>query len=485
LTDRTSSQGTTVAPGALTNLLRQIIAEPPLPAEPLPPGLRIAQRYEIRRELGRGGFGVVYEARDLVLSRNVAFKALQVDSHPEVPEDSLLREAETAAQLSHPNIVTLHDVGRSEHGPYLVLELLRGSPLATRLGQGALPLVEALRIGTDVARGLAHAHARGVVHRDLSAANVFLCEDGHVKILDFGLAQRFGHRKLDGGTRLYMAPEQLRGAPEDERTDVFALGVIIFQMISGEHPLLGRDLTRLRAHKRLDVAGVPGIGTLLARMLEGDPVERPRDGQEVAEALAALLPGESRSTTSVEVRVRHSTGVRALVSLAVVVAMALAGVAAGVWPRPGAEPRPPVPRIERDETVTITPQPQAPARNVADPPAAPPPPQLRPRGPLRAQVTPATQPPARPARIACRDALDAVPTPPAESGDGVIVIEARPFGDYSIDGLPMGETPGECRVASGTYLVRVEHRTFGSKEARVAVAPGERARWVAVLHEDQ
>ena len=151
-------------------------------------------------------------------------------------EERLLCEAETAARLSHPNIVTLFDAGRAPQGPYLVMELLRGCTLARRPDPGPLPLREALRIAIEVAKGLAHAHAHGVVHRDLTPGNIFLCEDGQVKVLDLGLAHAFGHRKIDGGTPSYMAPEQRRGAPEDERTDVFAMGVILVEMLTGELP---------------------------------------------------------------------------------------------------------------------------------------------------------------------------------------------------------------------------------------------------------
>ena len=138
----------------------------------------------------------MYEARDRELGRTVAFKAVRAGTRAATREERLLREAEAAARLSHPNIVTLYDVGRSEHGPYLVLELLRGRR-RSRSGSRAdrSPLREALRIALEVAKGVAHAHAQGVVHRDLTPANVFLCDDGQVKVLDFGMAHAFGRRE--------------------------------------------------------------------------------------------------------------------------------------------------------------------------------------------------------------------------------------------------------------------------------------------------
>jgi Tol biopolymer transport system component len=251
-------------------------------------------RFELVREVGRGGFGVVWEARDLELGRRVAFKAVRRGARPDLRRERLLLEAEAAARCSHPNIVTLHDVGRCEHGPYLVLEFLRGETLGKRLEAGPLPVREAVRIGVEVAKGLAHAHARGVVHRDLTPGNVFLCQSGLVKVLDLGLAHAFGRRKAEGGTRAYMAPEQVAGAPEDERTDVFALGMVLYRMLTGALPLssgqpVGEPVTDL------EVPAAPGLGDLLTRMLMPDAAARVRDGGAALaelERIAAELPRE-------------------------------------------------------------------------------------------------------------------------------------------------------------------------------------------------
>ncbi len=253
----------------------------------LRPGATVG-RFELIRKLGRGGFGEVWEARDRDLGRLVAFKAVRPRVGIEPSEFRTLREAETAASLAHPNLVTLFDVGRAEQGPYLVLELLRGETLAAHLSRGPLPPREALRVAQEVAKGLAYAHASGVVHRDLKPENVFLCEDGRIKVLDFGLAHVFGRRRLDGGTPAYMAPEQASGAPEDERTDVFALGVMLFEMVSGRLPF-GNAATAGAPRRRaptLKVPGLPRIGRLVARMLATDPLKRPRDGREVLMNLA-------------------------------------------------------------------------------------------------------------------------------------------------------------------------------------------------------
>jgi class 3 adenylate cyclase len=278
-----------VRPGALSKLLQEVDAGAGLWSA-LRPGAVIG-RFELVREVGRGGFGVVYEAKDRELGRLVAFKAVRAGPKQEVREERLLWEAETAARLCHPNIVTLFDVGRAPEGPYLVMELLRGCTLARRPDPGPVPLREALRIGVEVAKGLAHAHAQGVIHRDLTPGNIYLCEDGQVKLLDLGLAHAFGHRKIDGGTPSYMAPEQRRGAPEDERTDVFALGVILFEMLTGELPFPGEHGTPLPESSTgllLDVPEQPALADLVMQMLSGDPVRRPRDAGEVLVALTVF-----------------------------------------------------------------------------------------------------------------------------------------------------------------------------------------------------
>jgi adenylate cyclase len=294
--DQSRATGTLagVKPGALTDLLRRMAGAPEEEqgrgwGAVLHTGAMVG-RFELVQELGRGGFGVVWEAKDRELGRKVAFKAVRAGGKTSLREERLLEEAEAAARLQHPNIVTLFDVGRVEQGPYLVLELLRGQTLAERLSPGARPVQEALHIGVEVAKGVAHAHGQGVIHRDLKPENVFLCQDGQVKVLDFGLAHAFGQRKVDGGTKGYMAPEQLRGAPEDERTDVFALGVILHELLSGKpaFPGEGPPGRERGPPPPLEVAEVPSLGPLVARMLSTDPVRRPRDGGEVLQALATV-----------------------------------------------------------------------------------------------------------------------------------------------------------------------------------------------------
>ena len=316
------SKGTTADPGrkpfggrSISALLSEIARAPEVDigtaVARLRPGVVVDGRFEIVREVGRGGFGVVYEARDLSLQRTVAFKVVSASGKGAVREDRLLREAAAAARLCHPNIVQLYDLGHSEYGPFLVLEMLRGQTLAERLDEGPLPSQEAIHVARDVAAALAHAHSAGVIHRDLNPRNVFIEEEGHAKVLDFGLASAFGQRGVDGGTPGYMAPEQWRGAPEDERTDVFALGVLIFEMLTGELPFPGEaGSKKFRYTPILEVPEIPGLGPLVQRMLARDPVDRPRDAAAVAREIDEMVEPAKTDSRAVPTRARPRARVR-------------------------------------------------------------------------------------------------------------------------------------------------------------------------------
>ncbi len=274
-------------------------------------------RFELVQELGRGGFGVVWEARDRELGRRVALKAVRVGGREALREERLLHEAEAAARLAHPNIVTLFDVGHAELGPYLVMELLQGETLAKRLDRGPLAVPDAMRIAVEVAKGLAHAHGQGVVHRDLKPGNVFLCEDGQVKVLDLGMAHAFGRRRQDGGTPGYMAPEQSAGAPEDERADVFAMGVMLFEMLTGRLPFPDpKALASSSPAPLLEVSEAPALGELVGRMLAKEPLGRPRDGGSFQKELSAIRDAPARAGRGpAPVRVRRRLPRLALMGL--------------------------------------------------------------------------------------------------------------------------------------------------------------------------
>jgi len=271
--------GTSPPSGTLSAFLEDLAhagGASPAAGTAAPSAGEIIGRYRIVREVGHGGFGTVVEAHDTVLDRPVALKFLTPARPLGAPDERVRAEADAIARLSHPAIVQIHDRGTSGHGPFLVLELLEGQALSRRIERGPLPPREAVRIALEVARGLAHAHVRGVVHRDLKPANVFLCADGHVKILDFGLAHLVNRSEsVAGGTPGWMAPEQFRGAPGDERSDVWALGAMMSRMLAGGGAAPGR----------VAVPEAPDLEALVEAMLSSDPAGRPRDASRVVEAL--------------------------------------------------------------------------------------------------------------------------------------------------------------------------------------------------------
>ncbi|HQR30956.1 MAG TPA: serine/threonine-protein kinase, partial [Anaeromyxobacteraceae bacterium] len=267
----------TIPEGSLTRLLREALSPDDAKGSSWDPALfpgAVVGRFEMLRELGRGGFGTVWEARDTALKRRVAFKAIRGAGRG-AADDRALAEAEAAAHLLHPNVVTLFDLGRSEHGAFLVMELLEGRSLAAALEEGPFPPAEAVRIGAGIAAGLAHAHAKGILHRDLTPSNVFLCANGDVKLLDLGLSRVLGrdggHVGPGDGTPGHAPPERLRGEPEDARGDLYALGLLLQLMLTGALP----DEVRRPGTVGVRVPGWEGLATLVARLLDDDPGRRP------------------------------------------------------------------------------------------------------------------------------------------------------------------------------------------------------------------
>ncbi len=202
-------------------------------------------RYQVLEKLGQGGMGVVYRAFDTLLERVVALKVIStpIEDKPEVRE-RFIREARAAGQLSHPNIITIHDLGEHEGQPYLAMELLDGEDLLSRMARPErMSLRRKVELTADICSGLEFAHSRGLIHRDIKPANIFITSGGTVKILDFGLA-RLMTSELTGsnmmmGTLNYMAPEQIRGERVDHRVDVFSVGVVMYELLSGQKAFAG------------------------------------------------------------------------------------------------------------------------------------------------------------------------------------------------------------------------------------------------------
>ncbi len=273
---------------------------------------RTLSHYRILDELGRGGMGVVYRALDTSLGREVALKVLGPAASPGGEQERRLRvEARAAASLLHPAVSVVYEIGQAEGATFIAMELVRGRPLATLIAERPLGPERALDLALEVAEGLAEAHARGIVHRDLKPKNVMLTESGHAKIIDFGLAKLLKPRtpfesgsdtpswgETDPGrilgTAAYMSPEQVRGGEVDARSDVFAFGALLYEMLSGEpafrretgvetlHAVLKEPAPRLR-EEGLGAAG-PVLQRVLDRCLAKSPDDRyPSVGELVAD----------------------------------------------------------------------------------------------------------------------------------------------------------------------------------------------------------
>jgi predicted ATPase/class 3 adenylate cyclase/tRNA A-37 threonylcarbamoyl transferase component Bud32 len=265
--------------------------------------------YQVLELLGAGGMGVVYKARDERLERHVALKFLSphLSLQPGARE-RFLTEARAAAALDHPNVCTIHEIGETVNGHlFLAMPLYEGETLERRLARGRLPFREAVRVAVQIARGLARAHEYGIVHRDVKPSNVMLLTDGSAKILDFGIANRdhpaVGARVAPAGTIAYMSPEQVRGAPVDHRADIWSLGVLLHEMLTGVRPFDGSDRERLASAILADDPAIltashpdvpAGMDDYLRRALAKQPDDRYSSMTALAAALDLLAspPGE-------------------------------------------------------------------------------------------------------------------------------------------------------------------------------------------------
>ncbi len=281
---------------------------PPLGADPGETGLGSAEsRYELIDELGRGGMGIVYKARDTHLGRVVALKQLpdNLKNHPAAVK-FFEREARSAAALNHPNIVTIFDAGQEADTYFISMEMLEGTPLDDVMEKHkVLPPIVVARLGIQISTGLAYAHRNKIIHRDIKTANLFLTRDKIVKIMDFGLAKMVEEvRKgatVIGGTPYYMAPEQATGESVDHRADLYALGITLYQMSTGALPFTEGDITY---HHRNTPAPDPRtfkqdlpapLAALIMKLIEKDPDARIQSADEVAQALQSMVDATAQA----------------------------------------------------------------------------------------------------------------------------------------------------------------------------------------------
>ncbi|TMK89945.1 MAG: serine/threonine protein kinase [Actinobacteria bacterium] len=343
---------------------REDVLPTPPTGTPLPTVL--VERYRLDRSLGNGGMGEVFEATDLTLHRSVAVKLMSPSLVQDEPARArFLREARALAQVNSPNVVAVYDAGEDAERPYLVMEFVEGTTLERELvGSGRVEPARAVAVATDIASGLAAAHERGIVHRDVKPSNVFLTPTDAAKIGDFGIARLErpdATLTLTGqtfGSPPYMAPEQATGGKVDARADLYSLGCVLFQMLVGRRPFSGDDAVSLvyqQVHStppRVDslVPTVPAeLGALVAGLMAKDPGDRPASAEEVQRALGSV-PTEpiAKTTTSTAVLPRRAQELRqrrkpwwpmaaGIVGVVALLALLIALLAGGD-PRPASSP---------------------------------------------------------------------------------------------------------------------------------------------------
>jgi serine/threonine-protein kinase len=266
-------------------------------------------RYEILSEIGQGAMGTVYQARDPLIERTVAIKTVSIEHlQREGAESRFLREAQSAGRLSHPNIVTIYDVGEADGLAYIAMEYLSGTTLRDLMHRRPMPLDLALDTVTQMAEALAFAHEHGVVHRDVKPSNVVVTgQRGRIKLTDFGIAHLLNSDHTQTGQMLgsprYMSPEQAMGREIDGRSDIFSLGAVLYEMLTGHYAFDGDSLPSIlyRVINEAPMAATAlrpqlpaGLSVLLARMLHKEPNARP-DARTLVNALHALTPAAPQS----------------------------------------------------------------------------------------------------------------------------------------------------------------------------------------------
>ncbi|KPF68580.1 hypothetical protein IP84_09715 [beta proteobacterium AAP99] len=488
-------------------------------------------RYRLLSRVGDGAMGAIYAAEDPVLSRTVALKTINLQTTPEERkafEDTFLYEARAAAKLNHPHIVTVYDAGKTEKGPYIAMELLEGQDVRETLAAGEL--FSAPRAGDIIARvadALEYAHLSGIVHRDIKPANIYLVGKRTPKVLDFGIAQFIRSTTVISGGKVfgspsYMSPEVIEGRKIDGRSDIFSLGVVFYEMLSGKLPFTGETLPDLLdAIVRKAPVPVhevnPDVPLELSRIIAKALAKRPEDRYERAGDMASDIKRwgsaarvrkllDSQATRAVDVQ-RSGTRKPVVVGgllLVVLGAVGLGLLTFGAGSKRNAElatlpPRPvvaaaPAPLAAPANAVsgTVTPAPgmepavgasSAPSAAVATTPAAPadsttvaspatpsatPPASAAPAGATPAGRTDATKTPAAPATAAAArpartdTAKAARPVTPAVTTTGVVNLAIAPWGEVFVGGQARGLSPplAELTLPVGRHTIEVRNGDF-------------------------
>ena len=498
--------------------------EPPQEISNVPPGTPTESlptighigRYALKYRIGEGGLGTVYAAHDPLLSRLIAIKTLNVQLSTEEREQFnalFLNEARAAGGLSHPHIVTVFDAGVSPQGAYIAMELLKGKDLRQLLKEGWRPSpAQAALIVRRVADALAYAHTKGVVHRDIKPANIFMVGRTQPRVLDFGIA-RVAHQRdsidLVAGSPYYMAPEQLREEPTDRRTDVFSLGVVLYELLTGTRPFVGNSLVEisnavqnrmpLPAHEA-DTTVPMALSDIAARAMEKDPNHRYRSARALARDLRGWIEQNPQEPSSGEDEPPQRQ--RQRLALGAIGLFGLALVGFGLWhslsdsdtaAQPAAAHAASAP-LAAVVAQAVAPTPAPAASEAAAPeaaaseatPAASTAQATAPAEPPTAvvELAPATGGPKKAAETTkerrareaqARDARSRAATPSPTLATGTLQIAVSPWGHVEVDGAPAGTTPplNKLTLTEGRHTITIRNDEFPPHTVTVNVSAGQ------------
>jgi serine/threonine-protein kinase len=443
-------------------------------------------RYQIVRELGKGSMGVVYEAYDPLFDRRVALKVLRPDRvSSSAFAQRFLKEAKAVGRLYHSNIVVAHDKGEDHGTVYLSMEYIEGKPLNEVLQTEKLALEEALKIGIQIADALAYAHSKGIVHRDIKPSNIIVQPDGNIKITDFGIARiedPLATQQTQAGeilgTPAYMAPEQVLGRSVDGRSDLFSLGVILYELATRQRPFSGESLATIfhsithedpRNPEDLNPGLPRELSAVILKCLSKEPEHRYSSCHELSEALRSCLLARDADTVTITPAAAEPRRVVQLLPMILLTLILVAGLSAGAiylmrgpsresaltqppqTPQslPGQNDRADSPSFPASTSSTATPA------DPAHPPETPS--HASEQLPTTASSAPSTSESAKPGQ-----------TPSAQ---GSLRLESKPVGaEVRIDGEYRGQTPLEVTLPPGAHEVRLTLPDHGDWEAQVKVA---------------